>query len=235
MTMQTLLAIETSTDTCSVALLHNNCISTRIVEGSKRHAEHVLCFVDELLQQNNVQRRELSAIAFGRGPGAFTGVRLSVAVTQGLAFALDIPTLAVSTLLACAQDAIMRHGLQHVSQFTVLLDARMGELYAVEVSVENGAPRALGSEQLLTIDDVEQRFPSMSCAVGSGALLHEQRLLTRGCGVLPAQPTAHAIAELAQTAHPRPAFEAQPVYLRDNVAMTIAQRQAAALSKNLGA
>jgi tRNA threonylcarbamoyladenosine biosynthesis protein TsaB len=227
----TLLAIETSTDTCSVALLHNGQIATRVIEGSKRHAEHVLCFVDELLQQQQVSRHELHAIAFGRGPGAFTGVRLSVAVTQGLAFALDIPTHAVSTLLACALDAITRYRLSDGTEFAVLLDARMGELYAVNVVVENGQPHAVDSECLLTIMDVDTRWPDLACAVGSGAVLHEQRLLARGCRVLPAQPTALAVAELARTAKPLPAHEAQPVYLRDNVAQTIAQRQQTALSK----
>src|SRR5574340_720031 len=100
-----LLAIETATESCSAALNIDGRIIERSELAPRRHAELILPMIESLLGEAGIARAQLDGIAVGRGPGAFTGVRLAIAVAQGLALALDIPVVAVSSLDALAQDA----------------------------------------------------------------------------------------------------------------------------------
>src|SRR5215475_15572992 len=103
--MSTLIAIETATENCSAALLHEGRLLERSQLAPRRHAELILPMIDSLLAEAGVSRRQLDAIAVGRGPGAFTGVRLAISVAQGIALGLDVPVVPVSSLAALAQDA----------------------------------------------------------------------------------------------------------------------------------
>src|SRR6201995_911287 len=120
--MTTLIAIETSTEKCSAALLHGGALIERSELAPRRHAELILPMIESLLNEAGVSRRQLDAIAVGRGPGAFTGVRLAISVAQGLALGLDLPVLPVSSLAALAQDVPPGD-----ASILATIDARMGE------------------------------------------------------------------------------------------------------------
>ena len=228
--MNTILAIETSTERCSVALLHNGVVTERAIEGAKRHAQSVLVFVDALLKEAGVAKTQLDAVAFGRGPGAFTGVRLAVAVAQGFAYALDIPALPVSTLAATAFDAFTAAPELQSKPLLVALDARMGEVYvgrfAYQASNSNeGSVVALDIERVCKPEALvlNAREPS----VGSGALCYADKFAP--LLELNAVPRASAIALLSRLVKPVLAEQALPVYLRDHVALSIRERLAAGM------
>ena len=108
--MTTLLALDTATEACSVALLHNGQVFSRYAVIPRLHAQSILPMISEVLAEAGIAKTDLDAIAFGRGPGAFTGLRIAVGVVQGLAFALELPVLAVSNLAAIAQRAYREQG-----------------------------------------------------------------------------------------------------------------------------
>ena len=119
-----ILAIETATEGCSAALdIDNSCIH-RFQVSPRRHTELILPMVDELLREANIHMQDVDAIAFGRGPGSFTGVRIAIGIIQGLAFAHDTPVIPISSLNALAQHYADVH--THVA---TAIDARMQEIY----------------------------------------------------------------------------------------------------------
>jgi len=225
-----LLAIETATEACSVALYIDGNITERYEVAPRRHAELVLPMADELVAEAGIERSDLDAIAVGRGPGAFTGVRLAIAMAQGIALALDRPVVTVSTLAALALGAT---ALPHAGA-TVLaaIDARMGEIYTGCFGYDaDGLVHAIGDEDLLRPGELE-RPDGVVIGIGSGfatygALLRE-RLVPLAAVMPDALPRASAIARLAARAFVRgevlDAAEAQPVYLRDKVALTLAEQ-----------
>lgn len=228
--MNTILAIETSTERCSVALLHRGEVTERAIEGAKRHAQSVLVFVDALLSEAGVAKTQLDAVAFGRGPGAFTGVRLAVAVAQGFAYALDIPALPVSTLAATAFDAFTIAPELQARPLLVALDARMGEVYAGRFAYHtNGLSEAwvvaIDAEQVCRPDALD--LNALEACVGSGALCYPEKFTLRLAQT--AVPRASAIALLSRTVPPVLAEHALPVYLRDHVALSIRERLAAGM------
>ena len=228
--MKTILAIETSTERCSVALLHHGQVTERAIEGAKRHAQSVLVFVDALLSDAGVAKTQLDAVAFGRGPGAFTGVRLAVAVAQGFAYALDIPALPVSTLAATAFDAFTIAPELQARPLLVALDARMGEVYAGRFTFQTAAKSA---GIVLAVDEERVCKPDMlvmhacEASVGSGALCYAEKFNPQ-LGIN-AVPRASAIALLSRSSQPVIAEHALPVYLRDHVALSIRERLAAGM------
>lgn len=117
-----LLAIETATDACSAALSIDGDIRERFEIAPRAHTELILPMIDELMAEAGLNISQVDAIAFGRGPGAFTGVRIAVGVTQGIAFAADLPVVPVSTLAALAQGVA-------ADKVLAALDARMDEVY----------------------------------------------------------------------------------------------------------
>ena len=120
------LAIDTTTEACSVALSCDGDIQSRYTEEPRKHADLVLPMVDELLAEAGITLGQLNGIAFCQGPGAFTGLRIGAGVVQGLAFSADVPVLGVSTLATMAQRTYREHNAYHV--YTAI-DARMGEIY----------------------------------------------------------------------------------------------------------
>ena len=121
-----LLAIETATDACSCALEYSGAITAHHTVEPRRHTELLLPMIDAVLAQAGIGLDALDAIAFGRGPGSFTGLRIACAVAQGLGFGAGRPLVAVSTLQVVAAGM---HRSQGVRRVLVALDARMGEVY----------------------------------------------------------------------------------------------------------
>ena len=164
----------------------------------------------------------MDAIAFGRGPGAFTGVRIAIGVVQGLAFALDRPVLPVSNLAVLAQRALREHGAQQVA---AAIDARMDEVYWGCYAAEQGEMCLQGLEAVLApeLAQLPRGASGDWFAAGTGWGTYGARIALQPCGSEPAMlPHAQDLLSLATFAWARgealPADQAQPVYLRDNVA-----------------
>lgn len=225
-TTPTLLAIDTATEACSCALLHQGQLIERHIVMPRGHAEQLLPMVDALLAESGVPLAALEAIAVTRGPGAFTGVRIAVSLAQGLAFGLDVPVVPVSTL------AVMAHGAralarQHGASLLVpALDARMSELYLAAWRLDEDTLEPVQADCLV---------PPAAC---QWPWLDQPWLaLGHGWDYLPAMPSlprppvaverdwlprASWLAERAAqdwAAGVRvPAEQLEPVYLRDQVA-----------------
>ncbi len=216
-----LLAIETATDSCSVALLHDDDVREDFREAPRRQTELVLPMVEGLLAQAGWSLRELDGIAFGHGPGAFTGVRVAVSVTQGLARAAELPVVGISTLEALALDAFAR-GVR--TPVLAALDARLGELYlAVYGRLAEDRLEALLPDCLCHPDALPSLPAGIRHAGGSGEVYREQ-LGEAVAGLEWLEGCRARARHVARLAAPRfraseglPAERAQPVYLRDQV------------------
>jgi tRNA threonylcarbamoyladenosine biosynthesis protein TsaB len=231
-----ILALDTATESCSAALLLEGRLLQRAQRLERSHAQAILPMVDELLTESGLGLRTLSAIAFGRGPGAFTGVRLAASVAQGLAFGAGLPVVPVSDLQALAQRALDED--RTVGRVLVCADARMREVYwaCFERSNESHAQRC-GEERVSPPADVRlpwawvqagspqpEQGAGRIAGVGSGfAAYPELRQELALDAVLEGLfPRAAEIAQLAaaEVAAGRflPPQQALPVYLRDDVA-----------------
>ena len=229
-----LLAIETSTEACSVALWIDGEVRERHEIAPRRHTELVLPWADELLAEAGVSKSQLDAIAVGRGPGAFTGVRLAVALVQGMALALELPVLPVSTLAALA----MRAPMDRKADILAAIDARMGELYLGLFRRDDaGLVTALGSEWMST--PLQASLPagdSEVLGVGSGFAAEKGELSrTLGDRLLRVDaselPHAADIARLGAAALARgesiAAGQLEPADLRGKGALPLEEQAAA--------
>lgn len=225
-----LLAIDTSTEACSVALWIDGDIAERFEIAPRRHTELVLPWADELLAAAGIAKAQLDAIAVARGPGAFTGVRLAVALAQGMALALDLPVVPVSTLATLAMQAAP--GAEVLSA----IDARMGEIYFGVFRREHADVRALAAEWIATAEDPQLSIVGDWQGLGTGFAAADGRLrATLGQTLKSCDPTAlpHAadVARLAALAFARGEAIApdrvEPAYLRDKVALTLAEQHKA--------
>lgn len=217
-----LLAIDTATEQCSVALLSESLALQRCVPTPRSHADLVLPMVQELLSEAGWRMTDLSAIAFGRGPGAFTGVRIAIGVAQGLAFATELPLLPISDLAAVAQQAA--DDLPIGAQLLVCMDARMGEVYAGQFAIAaDGLVIPVGVEQVCAPEQIDVPVHELSLVMGTGLRAYET--LRSRYAALPlrddALPRASEIARLAlRDWHAGLSVSAElaaPVYLRDRV------------------
>ena len=220
-----ILALDTATEACSAALLIDGELHERFEIAPRAHARLVLPMLDGLLAEAGLKPAQLDAIAFGRGPGSFTGVRIAASVAQGIAFAADLPVLPVSTLAALARDALQRTAVAHVF---AAIDARMGEIYwAAYARDAQGEPRALNEEQVTPATAVSVPAGTDWFGIGSGWAMYETVLRAHfGAGLCAidatALPRAGHIARLAAVdfvaGRALPAEQALPVYLRNQVA-----------------
>jgi tRNA threonylcarbamoyladenosine biosynthesis protein TsaB len=213
------LALDTATERCSVALRSEDRLIERCVDTSRAHADLLLPMVAEVLGEAGVELRELAGIAFGRGPGGFTGVRIAVSVTQGLAFAARLPVVGISNLAAVAQQVACPE-----DEVLVCMDARMGEVYCGRFVLAAGALRvtAVAQEYVRRPEAVERGAATL--LVGTGLTAYPQLAsawpdIAQRADVLP-HAREIALLGMAELAAGRglPAWDAQPVYLRDEVA-----------------
>ena len=221
-----LLAIDTATEACSAALYIDDVITERYALAPREHALLILPMVDELLREADIRPGQLDAVAFGRGPGAFTGLRIAAGIAQGIAFGADLPVVSVSTLAALAQGCHRERG---VTRVLTAIDARIGEIYwgAYACDIE-GLVRALGAECVTKPQDAPLPEGEGWCAAGNAWAVYGDALRARLQGrvdVVDAAryPHAHDVALLAVAAYRRGetvgAEQAAPVYLRDEVAV----------------
>ncbi|AIR87883.1 tRNA (adenosine(37)-N6)-threonylcarbamoyltransferase complex dimerization subunit type 1 TsaB [Pseudomonas cremoricolorata] len=219
--MTTLLALDTATEACSVALLQGGEVISHHQVIPRQHAQKLLPMIKQLMAEAGVPLSALDAIAFGRGPGAFTGVRIAIGVVQGLAFALERPVLPVSNLAALAQGALREQG--H-TQVAAAIDARMDEVYWGCYRAQAGEMRLQGEEAVLSPERVALPAERAGDWFGTGTGWGYAERLAVPVTAFDATrlPTAQDILALATFAWGRDeavaADQAQPVYLRDNVA-----------------
>lgn len=219
--MSTLLALDTATEACSVALLHDGKVISHYEVIPRLHAQRLLPMIHTLLGEAGVPLSALDGIAFGRGPGAFTGVRIAIGVVQGLAFALDRPVLPVSNLAVLAQRALREQGAQQVA---AAIDARMDEVYWGCYRAEQGEMRLQGIEAVLPPEQASLPRGAtgewFGAGTGWGTFASRLVAVSGQDGTL--LPHAEDLLSLATFAWQRgealPADQAQPVYLRDQVA-----------------
>jgi tRNA threonylcarbamoyladenosine biosynthesis protein TsaB len=220
-----LLAIETATEACSAALYLDGEIRLRSQVEPRRHAELILGMMDELLAEAGLRLTQLDGLAFGRGPGSFTGVRIATGVVQGAAFGADLPVVPVSTLAALAQGCFRHSGARRILP---AYDARMQELYWAAYTVDgNDRVQLVGEEQVASVDEVTLPEGGGWHGVGSGWLSYGEQLAQRlgpnlegysGEQLCSAQDVATlGVAGLA-AGQMVSAEQALPVYLRDQVA-----------------
>jgi tRNA threonylcarbamoyladenosine biosynthesis protein TsaB len=214
-------ALETSTEWCSVALWADGEIASLEQRAGHRHAEVALPLLRQLLLRCGTSEDAIDAIAFGAGPGSFTGLRIACGLSQGLAIGRGIPLLGVSTLEAIAEES----GAPRV---IVCLDARMREVYYACLEAAGGAWEAMSAPACVPPAAVQRPPGDGWCGCGNGFAVYPEleRMVAR---TLPeVHPSASAIARLAA---PRiasgegvDAALAAPLYLRDKVALTIEER-----------
>lgn len=219
--MATLLALETSADACSVALLNGAELTERHELLPRSHTQHLLPMVDELLSASGLSLAALDAIAFGRGPGSFTGLRVCASVVQGLAYAADLPCISVSSLRTLAMTALPTAWQAGSRDIFCCVDARMDEVYYAQFLIDEGWPQVVQDDALAAPESVHWPVDG-GYAVGSG-WRYAQRMGYRGAIAEPdLLPRASAMVRLAERSLAAgdvvaPA-QAVPVYLRDDVA-----------------
>ena len=236
--MTCIIAIETATEACSAALLVENegtqSIHKRFQLAPREHTKLILPMLEEVLADANLKLTDVDAIAFGRGPGAFTGLRIATGIAQGLALSVDKPTLPLSSLKAMALAARKQDTSANKNQrIIVAIDARMGEVYWAEYEAIDNSVEQLGEENLSKPEEMFDKVDSLTeqnsiVVIGSGWDEYIQSFQDRNENVSTLQhlsgkfPDAAEVAELALVAFEKGETQtiedAQPVYLRNNVA-----------------
>ena len=222
-----LLALDTSTEYCSVALLRDEELTFREAHAVQRHSELILPMIEDLLVASGLKLGQLDGIAFGAGPGSFTGLRIACGVVQGLAFGAGLPVVPIGTLVALAQEA-------GAPKVIACLDARMGEIYLAAYRRDGGrwtemAAPGVGPAQSAPMLEGEGWF-----GCGSGFAAYADALAKRYGGQLDGvaaglHPHARSIARLAAPVLAAggglPAEQAAPVYVRDKVALKMHEQR----------
>jgi tRNA threonylcarbamoyladenosine biosynthesis protein TsaB len=231
--MSIILSIETSSELASCALLRGETVTSRVSSGVRTHSQSVLPMIQELLAEAGIALKDCDAIAFGAGPGSFTGVRTACGVAQGLAFGSGLPVVPVVTLDAMALACRQRHGATEV---LAVLDARMGEVYWAQYHFDAddaviATPTVVLAPALSAPDGVLPRGAPLAC--GNGLAAYAEAFPAGGHADV--MPHAAQIAQLASIAFAAgktvTAAEAQPLYLRNKIAYTQAERRDMAAAK----
>jgi tRNA threonylcarbamoyladenosine biosynthesis protein TsaB len=227
-----ILALETSTEWCSVAVGDGMRWHRRDERAGQVHSERLLPMVDAALAEAGWTLRDLDGVAFGAGPGSFTGIRIGCGVAQGLALGADLPVVPVPTLEAIAHEVFRAHGWRTV---LACIDARMREVYAAAYARDGDGWRVVAAPTVGLPADVVRPAPvgdSDWTGAGSGfaaypALASQLELTGTAAD---ARPSAQSIGELGlarlAAGEGVAAMEALPVYVRHRVALTIAEREA---------
>lgn len=237
--MPAILALDTSTDVCSVALLIDNQIVEKVSLAAREHTKHILNMTEEVLASAELALAQLDAVAFSCGPGSFTGLRICLSVAQGLAYGQSLPLISVSTLLALAAKAHRTIEIESESDIgsSVLIpviDARMNEVYTCVYRPNLSELSPLMDEQVL---EPQQLVPLLSQAdieqfsligIGSGWRYPELNAIDCVIKDLGVHPSAHDVAQLALSAYQRgeliDPLQAEPRYLRNEISWQKRQR-----------
>jgi tRNA threonylcarbamoyladenosine biosynthesis protein TsaB len=223
-----ILALDTSTEYCSVALWRDGAVDARETLAGQRHSELLLPMVDTLLRSHGLAIKDLDGIAYGQGPGSFTGLRIGCGVTQGLALGASLPVVGVSTLLAMADAAQGDH-------VVCCLDARMGQIYHAAYARSGDGWKAVHPASLYAPFEAPPLPAGAWTGCGSGFKAHGPALRQRYEGRLTAVmqdifPHARHIVQLAvrefESGRGVPAEQAIPIYIRDKVALRTGERAA---------
>lgn len=221
-----ILALDASTEACTVALEEGDRRWSRFAVTPRGHARELLGMVEAVLTEAGLERHHIGLLGYGRGPGAFTGVRISVGVAQGLAWGLDIPVAGISTLAAVAQGARRQHGADRV---LVAMDARMNEVYWAAFAADPDSDLMVAIEEESVAAAGEVCLPQGwqdYLGAGTGWGIHRVALET-AVGKVPAMiepealPDALNLLPFARRARETgctvPADQASPIYLRNRV------------------
>ena len=224
------LALDASTEACSVALQVNGKTFSRYELCPQSHSLHLLPMIDAVLNEANIKLSELDGLIFGQGPGSFTGVRIGVGVAQGLAFSANLPVVGVSSLQAMAQLAYIEHGEKQV---IAAIDARMSEVYNGYYTLdEHDVMQAQQAEAVTPPEKLAEHLSSVVTtpfyAVGTGWDAYSEKLAEQLLALKTNEgspeilfPTAEAMLAIGKVKLAQGqgvlAEEAQPVYVRDTV------------------
>ncbi|MDG6777993.1 tRNA (adenosine(37)-N6)-threonylcarbamoyltransferase complex dimerization subunit type 1 TsaB [Thiomicrorhabdus sp. zzn3] len=232
---KTILAVETATAACSVALLHQGTLVERFEILPQKHAQRILPMVDEVLNEAQILPQQIDILAYAEGPGAFTGVRIASGVIQGLALGWQKPVIGISSLEAMAFSYLKsrQHNEDKAVHWIALMDARMGEIYFQAGCFQNDHWH-VDSPLLLSPQEVEKRYREITeeqpiIVVGDIENSYPN-LIEKFTIWQPSLPTAVAVAKLAQRKNDQAKLISeslpQPLYLRNHVADTIEERKA---------
>lgn len=235
--MTIILAIETSTELASAALLHGDRIIVEESPGVHTHSETILPMVQRLLRQADIALARCNAIAFGAGPGSFTGVRTACGVVQGLAFGSGLPVIPVVTLEAMAQ-ACREQSMETADDVLAILDARMGEVYWAQYRFTQEGWQEIIQPALTPAAAVRSQGRVQACGNGLAVYVADFEGMPFADGAM-TQLVPHA-AQIATLGHKLfqqgkavPLQEAQPLYLRNKVALTTEERRVRDLAKGV--
>lgn len=230
--MSLILALDTSTDACSVSLNANGVLHSLFEVAAKSHTQRLLPMVDDVLKSVGCQLGDLDAIAFGRGPGSFTGLRICAGIVQGLAFGANLPVIPVSTLEAMAVGYYRaRAGVS--MPLLVALDARMDEVYWALYRKEQNQVTLSGAEAVMSpalLADHPRIAGMAGNFIGLGPGFHYADMQALGATSCEIEVHPHAedmaliAAERLAAGETMSALDAQPVYLRDSVSWQKRQR-----------
>ncbi len=220
--MTNILVLDTATEACSVALQVGNKTYSRFEVCPQQHSQRILPMIDSVLREAGISLNELDCLAYGRGPGSFTGVRIASGIIQGLAIGTDLPVVGVSTLAAMAQQAFMTEGALNIS---AAIDARMNEVYFAHYEVEDEIVLEQIPEKVEAPEKVNVGLTDLGLitAVGTGWNAYDTLSIGLDLAIKQdiAYPNALYMLPLAirdfQRGMAVPVEESQPVYLRDKV------------------
>lgn len=218
--MSTILAIDTSTEACSVALFFQNEITHDFMISARDHTKKILPMVDKILSQSDCTLSQLDAIAFAQGPGSFTGVRIGIGVAQGLALGIDKPMIGVSTLMTLAQGAYRKTEAKKVIP---AIDARMGEVYLGQYEYQNQNWQTIIPECVVKPENVINKIQKSHndyYSAGTGWQTYPEMLT----GTKPSEVFLPEAQDLVVIAHQKwlrnevvKVVDVEPTYLRNEV------------------
>ena len=219
------LAFDTSTEFLSIALQVDGKVISHFQNAGQAASQLILPQIQALLESANIKLNKLDGIAFGAGPGAFTGVRVACGVAQGLGFGANVPVVGVNTLHAVAQAS-------GASKVIVCTDARMGEIYFAALEKAGASWNEVSATQVCKPEAAPMLVSGAWVGAGSGWKVYDEVLTARYkiSQKLPEiTPTAEAILQLAlpifEAKQAQPASEARPIYIRNRVALTSIERE----------
>lgn len=224
--MTAILAIDTATEACSVALWRDGAVEERYAVTPRRHNQRLFPMLSSLLPDGDLRAHGIDAIAYGSGPGSFTGLRIAASAVQGLAFAHALPCVPVSTLACLAQRALREHLVAGSDRVFSALDAAVGELYYADVGFVDGVATLLEGPRVARPEDVALPGEHRLAGVGSGCrFLDDMPAGLRGrlgravhAELLPsAQDLLPAALAAVHAGAVQPPEAVAPVYVRDEI------------------